>query len=979
MAFLLFNDAKDTVEAFRLQQANTLAESLAEGSLDALAVKDYEQLERLLKASVLEDEFAYAYLSRADGLIISHTNVDRVATKNTALGPIKQPLQQELEYQGKMVREVVYPAYLGSKHMANAHLAYFLDSKSLYLEPVALRLMALTLVMLLLLSAVTTIILRRALAPIETLAGIMAKTSNKVPKISDDLLSRSDEIGLLARNFKSLMQRLNLSYSKLFEEKEFHQVTLDSIADAVIVTDENGDVLYMNAVAEQLTGWLSYEASGQPLKSIFIIIDASTRLPIANPVDKVLATGEVVYLSNHTTLIAKDKTEFQIADSASPIRDRGNNILGMVLVFNDVTEQYQLREASVRSQKNLQAIMDNSPAVIYAKDTQGRYIFVNQKFEQFFQQRSEDVIGKTNVDIFPADFAEKNDDIDSQILASGKTLEIEELAQLNDEQRSFLSVKFPLRDKDENVYAVCCISTDISERKHQEMLLRRRQKMEALGQLTGGIAHDYNNMLGIIMGYAELLERMLSDQPKYVRYAHEIHHAAERGSKLTQKLLSFTRHKVNNDATININKLIQEQKQVLEKTLTARIKLTLDLAPDLWSVNIDEGDLEDAILNISINAMHAMESGGQLTIRTSNSQLVESDTRTNNLEPGDYVLLSITDNGSGMEEKVRERIFDPFFTTKGQRGTGLGLSQVYGFVQRSQGQIHVYSEPGYGTRFAFYLPRSQQQASETERPVEAPGINLHGTETVLVVDDEVAITSLTEVVLIEHGYTVFVAHDGLQALNILKEEGDNIDIIISDIIMPDLDGCQLAKEVRRLYPHIKIQMVSGFADDRHHGIVDDELHKNMMYKPCSSQALLIRIRHLLDEDPVEDELTTQTILIMDDEYDILELFQLKLEMLGYNTVTARSGEEALALYRVSLNSGDRIAALIVDLTIPGGMGGKELALEILALDANAKIIVSSGHTGLPEMINYKDFGFSGALEKTFNTEKVKQVLEQVLS
>lgn len=273
--------------------------------------------------------------------------------------------------------------------------------------------------------------------------------------------------------------------------------------------------------------------------------------------------------------------------------------------------------------------------------------------------------------------------------------------------------------------------------------------MEALGQLTGGIAHDYNNMLGIILGYSELLEKMLSDQPDHVRYAHEIHHAAERGSKLTQKLLSFTRHRARNDATININTLIQDQRQVLEKTLTARIKLMLDLDPDLWPVKIDDSDLEDAILNMSINAMHAMESGGCLTIRTCNSQLAEIDTRASHLQAGDYVLLTITDTGVGMDEKTRERIFDPFYTTKGQRGTGLGLSQVYGFVQRSEGLIQVYSEPARGTRFAFYFPRSQQLSSETEAVVDKPVANLNGNETVLLVDDEPAITALTEVVLIE--------------------------------------------------------------------------------------------------------------------------------------------------------------------------------------------------------------------------------------
>ncbi len=979
MALILLNDAKSTIENSRLQLAHALAESMAENSLDALAVKDYERLEHLLKASVLKDDFAYAYLSRADGLVLTHTNIEKVATESRALGEVKTPLVLDGEYLGQNVREVVYPAYLGGKHMANIHLAYYLDARPLYTEAIAWRLVLLVVVMLLVLSVATAIILRHTLRPIESLAHIMAQTANDVPGLPDEMLVRNDEVGLLARNFKSLMHRLVLSYNTLLKEKEFHQVTLDSIADAVIITDEKGNVLYMNAVAEQLTGWLSHEASGQPLKSIFIIIDASTRLPIENPVEKVLATGEVVYLSNHTTLIAKDKTEFQIADSASPIRDQDNNILGMVLVFNDVTEQYQLREASARSRKNLQAIMDNSPAIIYAKDAQGRYIFVNQKFEQLFQLRSDDVIGKTNADIFPADFAEKHDDTDKQILGSGKTLEIEELTQVNGEPRNFLSVKFPLRDEDEKTYAVCCISTDISERKKQEALLRRSQKMEALGQLTGGIAHDYNNMLGIILGYAELLERMLGDQPKYVRYAHEIYHAAERGSKLTRKLLSFTRQKVRKHATVDINRLLQEQKEVLEKTLTARIELTLDLASDLWPVNIDDSDLEDAILNMSINAMHAMESGGRLTIRTCNTHLAKGDITNRDMRPGDYVLLTITDTGIGMDEKVRERIFDPFFTTKGQRGNGLGLSQVYGFVQRSGGFIQVYSEPGHGTRFAFYFPRSQQLSKEQEMHDEISDASLHGNETILVVDDEPAITSLTEVVLIEHGYRVFVAHDGLQALNILKEEDGNIDVMISDVIMPGLDGSELARETQRLYPHIKIQMISGFADDRNHGMADDDLHKTMMYKPCSSQALLIRIRHLLDTGSSEQKRGLSTILVMDDDYDILELFQLKLEMLGYKTVIARSGEEALDLYRVSLQNGKSIAAMIVDLNIPGGMGGKELAEKVLALDKNARIIVASGSSGSSEMVNFKDYGFSGVLEKTANTEKVRQVIEHVLS
>jgi len=849
MAFILLNNAEKTIEAFRLEQARALTKTLADSSLDALAVNDYEGMDQLLQASVLGKEFAYAYLSRANGLIIADTDMDRVATRSAALGAIKKPLVRDITYRGKSVREVVYPAWLGNKHMANAHLGYYRDTRPFYSHQIAIRLITLIILTLAILSIVTTLILRRSLAPLETLARIMQQTRDYLPELSSKLLGQNDEIGLLARNFKDLMQRLANSYNQLFEEKEFHQVTLDSIADAVIVTDEKGDILYLNAVAEQLTGWNSDEVGRQPLKSIFNIIDASTRLPIDNPVDKVLATGEVIYLSNHTTLIARDQSEYQIADSASPIRDRNSNILGMVLVFNDVTEQYQLREATARSKKNLQAIMDHSPAVIYTKDTQGHYIFINRTFKQLFQLRDEEVIGKTDEDLFPAEFIEKysyfNHQVNHQVLTTDRTMEVEEQTPVDGSTHYFLSVKFTLRDDDHHAYALCCIATDITERKKQAEMVRRSQKMNALGQLTGGIAHDYNNMLGIILGYAELLEKKLSEQPDLSRYVHQIYHAAERGSKLTRKLLAFTRQRNSATSIVNINTVLQEQKQVIEKTLTTRIKLTFDLDPVLWPVTLDDSDLEDAILNLCINAMHAMAPGGQLTIHTGNHHLTEADTRQTTLHPGDYVLLTVTDTGCGMDEETREQIFDPFYTTRGQRGTGLGLSQVYGFVQRSEGLIQVYSEPGQGSRFAIYFPRSQQPEKETETMPVIPRSKLCGTETILVVDDESDITSLIQMLLTEHGYRVFTAASGSQALQVLEKE--NIELIISDIIMPNMDGYQLAEIVQQRYPQIKIQLVSGFADDQHHDLVQDELHKNMMYKPCSSQELLIRVRHLLDQ------------------------------------------------------------------------------------------------------------------------------------
>lgn len=355
-----------------------------------------------------------------------------------------------------------------------------------------------------------------------------------------------DELGQLAAAFDNMVQRLvenekelNQTLSDVQSSEQNLTITLNSIGDAVITTDAEGKVTRMNPVAETLTGWSLDDAQKKRLHTIFPIVDASTRKSIPNPVDKVLSTGETVYLSNHTTLIAKDGTEYQIADSAAPIRDTENNILGMVLVFNDVTEQYQLREAATKSKRDLQAILDNSPSIIYVKDHDGRFVFANTQFVNLLHKSREELIGKTPYELFPKDIADQHLLNDKAVLKAGNALEFEEHTLHDDGAHTYSSIKFPLFNDSGEIYAICGISNDITDRIQKEEQLRRSQKMNALGKLTGGIAHDYNNMLGVILGYAELLEANLTDHPKLTGYLKEIHHAGERGAKLTQKLLSF--------------------------------------------------------------------------------------------------------------------------------------------------------------------------------------------------------------------------------------------------------------------------------------------------------------------------------------------------------------------------------------------------------------------------------------------------------
>lgn len=522
------------------------------------------------------------------------------------------------------------------------------------------------------------------------------------------------------------------------------------------------------------------------------------------------------------------------------------------------------------------------------------------------------------------------------------------------------------------------IAHDITERKQAEEMLQRSQKMEALGKLTGGIAHDFNNMLGVVLGYAEILEESLNQQPKLAQYAHAIYHAAQRGKKLTKKLLAFSRHKVSDDTVLNINTLLQDQRHMLEKILTVRIKLIYDLADDLWTVEIDTGDLEDSIVNLSINAMHAMQNGGELTIRTSNEHLNAVDAKRLNLTPGDYILLSVTDTGHGMDSATKAKIFDPFYTTKEEYGTGLGLSQVYGFIERCNGAIEVFSELQSGTRFDLYFPRNFQLATKEKIPNINSTPKYQGNETLLVVDDEKSLADLAKEILSSQGYKVLIATTGEQAIAILENE--TIDLIISDVLMPDMDGFQLSTVIRQRFPDTKIQLVSGYTDDwqmnRNNKEEDKALHKDILHKPYSSETLLTQIRKQLDKNNL---LVNLNILVVDDDKDILDLYTINLSKLGCNTIIASNSNEAILLYQQYLKTDHPIDVVIIDLNISNGPNGKEIADTFRTLDANVKIIVGSGHSNAQEMIHYRDYGFDGVIEKNFDRKAIKQILEQVLS
>ena len=389
----------------------------------------------------------------------------------------------------------------------------------------------------------------------------------------------------------------------------------------------------------------------------------------------------------------------------------------------------------------------------------------------------------------------------------------------------------------------------VGRREQAESQLRQSQKMEALGQLTGGIAHDFNNMLGVIMGSHDLILRRIKKGDFGIeRFLNAATAAAERAATLTRRLLAFARQQPLAPQTIDANKMIMNMSELLHSTLGEQIRIETVSAAGLWTIDADAQQLENAILNIAINARDAMPEGGKLTIETANTYLDEAYCKQHaEIEPGQFVMIAITDTGIGMTQEVVARVFDPFFTTKpAGKGTGLGLSQVYGFVKQSRGHIKVYSEVGSGTNVKIYLPRHIGDAREIKRTTAEPIRTGSRDEIILVVEDDLLMRRLTTEALHELGYTVFESENAANALAILDRESE-IKLLFTDVVMPDINGKKLADEAQRRRPGLKVLFTTGYTANAvvHGGVLDAGV--KFISKPFTLDQLATKIRSVLDE------------------------------------------------------------------------------------------------------------------------------------
>jgi PAS domain S-box-containing protein len=395
---------------------------------------------------------------------------------------------------------------------------------------------------------------------------------------------------------------------------------------------------------------------------------------------------------------------------------------------------------------------------------------------------------------------------------------------------------------------------DVTERRALEQQLRQAQKMEAVGRLAGGIAHDFNNLLMVISGYSEFLLEGLGPEPTLRGHAQEIANAAERATALTRQLLAFSRKQMLAPKILDLNGVVTENLKMLTRLIGEDIDLVMVPGPDIGAVKADPGQIEQVIMNLAVNARDAMPQGGKLTIETANVTLDAHYARFHApVKPGNYVMLAISDTGMGMDSDTQSHIFEPFYTTKGLKGTGLGLSTVYGIVKQSEGYIWLYSEAGKGTTFKIYLPRfsalSQQAAVQTAAAQEPPG---QGHESVLLVEDEENLRRLTRQALENQGYSVIDAPDGPAAIQLSQAHKGPIHLLLTDVIMPGMNGRELANHISPIRPAMKVLYMSGYTENHigHNGTLEQGI--TLLQKPFTLPALQAKVREVLDTPPPQE-------------------------------------------------------------------------------------------------------------------------------
>ncbi|MCU1311336.1 MAG: multi-sensor hybrid histidine kinase [Candidatus Angelobacter sp.] len=660
--------------------------------------------------------------------------------------------------------------------------------------------------------------------------------------------------------FDDITERKSIVEALRSSEERFQQFMNNSPVLASI-TDEQTRVLYVSKAWLDLFHLRPDEVIGRTAFDRF-------PLPLAERVfeqtQRVLSSGEVV--ESIEVFTGTDGETRQALVYRFPMPERtGQQRLGSVAI--DITERRNVEQALAEQRSFLRQIIDTDPNLIFAKNRAGRYTLVNQSLADVYGCTVEELTGKVEMDMHsvPAEAMQwREDDLEVLETLEEKFVAEEALTDATGKLRWLQTVKRPIFKEDGTADQVLGVATDITERKHAADALKRSedellqaQKMEAIGRLAGGVAHDFNNLLNVMLGYTELLLYTLNGDDPLRSYAEHIRHAADRAAGLTRQLLAFSRKQVLLPVVIDLNSVLADVGKLLPRLIGDDVDIAVLPSLEPLFIKADPIQIQQIIMNLAGNARDAMPEGGKFTIQSGTIELDEEYARQHaNLPAGQYAVLSVVDTGTGMSAETRAHLFEPFFTTKEVgRGTGLGLSMVYGIVKQSGGSILVFSEPGQGTAYTIYLPAVETPETSVSAKHFSIDEPLRGSETILLVEDQQGLRTLAKEFLGRQGYKVLEAARPSEAMAISDTYAGTIHLLLTDVIMPGMNGRALAKKLRPQRKDMKVLYVSGFTQEVLERSDVSEPELSFMEKPFTLEALAKKVREVLDSDSLSNAIS----------------------------------------------------------------------------------------------------------------------------
>jgi PAS domain S-box-containing protein len=635
---------------------------------------------------------------------------------------------------------------------------------------------------------------------------------------------------------------------------------LEALPDAVVAVDPHGTIVQVNSQAQELFGYKRSKMVGQKVE---MLVPESDRGQHHHHRESYSKTPKTRRMGANLDLYGRrsDGSEFPVEISLSPVStDQGALVLSAI---RDMSDRKKIAEELRRAneelhrrtteqlgeyQARLLSIIDSSEDAILSKDLNGIITSWNKGAERIYGYAPDEVVGKNISLLIPSDRPDEIPEILRKI-ARGEKVEHHESARITkDGRRLDVSVSVsPLRNAGGTIVGASVIARDITAQKRSEAQLRQAQKMEAIGRLAGGVAHDFNNILGIINACAEFLRDRIDPAAEPSLYVENIRKAIERGRSLTKQMLAFSRTSSIQPRVFDVNDRLRDISKLLRPLMGDDVEILIVPKTTSAIVEVDPGQFDQIVVNLAVNARDAMPGGGKLILETSLVQFDETFTeRQQSMAAGKYVLLAVSDTGTGMDGATVSRIFEPFFTTKEPgKGTGLGLATVYGIVKQSGGNILVYSEPGQGTTFKIYFPSAEHKIGVGSKPeIETVSPKRQGTTILLVEDDEI-MRGLTRQLLVEHGYTVVEANDGRSALEWVDAHPETIDLVLTDVVMRRMSGPDLVERLSAQNPALKVVYMSGYTGEL---MANREVLKagvTLLEKPFSRTALLNTIHTTL--------------------------------------------------------------------------------------------------------------------------------------